>query len=276
LYWWIDGYADVNGEQTPRLREAIDRWFAWHRRSQLPDYAALLARAQRDIGQPTTAAAMCSWVAEAERRIDAALVEAVPAAAELMLTLTPEQLQHIERRMAKGTDELRADFLQPDPAERRAASFKRSLDRYETLYGRLDATQRERLAALLAASTFDPERWLAERRLRQREMLQALAAVSAVGRGSGDRAVALQQAQAAARLMAERSTRSPRPDYRAYQQRLLQDNCALAAAIHNLMTAAQRQTARARLKAWEDDMRALAAASGNDARGAGSAISAGQ
>ncbi len=248
MYWWIDGYADVNGEQTPRLREAIDRWFAWHRRSQLPDYAALLARAQRDIGQPTTAAAMCSWVAEAERRIDAALVEAVPAAAELMLTLTPEQLQHIERRMAKGTDELRADFLQPDPAERRAASFKRSLDRYETLYGRLDATQRERLAALLAASTFDPERWLAERRLRQREMLQALAAVSAVGRGSGDRAVALQQAQAAARLMAERSMRSPRPDYRAYQQRLLQDNCALAATMHNLMTAAQRQTARARLK----------------------------
>jgi hypothetical protein len=269
LYWWIDGYIDASGEQTPRLREAIDRWFAWHRRSQLPDYAALLARAQRDVVEPTTAAAMCSWAAELERRIDAALEEAVPAAAELMLTLTPEQLQHIERRMAKGNDEARADFLQSDPAERSAAALQRWLGRHETLYGRLDAAQRERLAAWLAASAFDAERWLAERRQRQREMLQTLAAVSAAGR-AGDRNDALQQAQAAARVMAARSTRSPRADYRAHQQRLRQDQCALAATMHNLTTPAQRQVARAKLKAWEDDLRALAAA-GNGNRSASSA-----
>ena len=271
-YWWIDGYIDVNAEQTPRVREAIDRWFAWHRRSQLPDYAALLARAQRDIGEATTPAAVCTWFAEGERRLDAALEEAVPAIAELMLTLTPEQLQHIELRLEKSNDEMRTDFLQPDAADRRTASFKRALDRYETLYGRLDAAQRERLAALQAASTFDPERWLAERRLRQRDMLQTLAAVSAAAR-SGDRAAALQQAQAAARVLAERSTRSPRADYRAYQQRLLQGNCASAATMHNLMTAAQRQTARAKLKDWEDDARALAHGSG-DARRAVSDVSA--
>jgi hypothetical protein len=271
-YWWIDGYIDVDAEQAPKLRDAIDRWFAWHRQSQLPDYAALLARAQRDIGEPTTPAAMCTWVAAAERRLDAAFAEAVPAIAELMLTLTPEQLQHIERRLDKRNDELRADFLQPDPADRRAASFKRALDRYETLYGRLDAAQRERLAALLATSTFDPERWLAERRLRQRDMLQTLAAVTAAAR-RGDRPAALQQAQAAARVLAERSTRSPRADYRGYQQRLLQGNCEQAATMHNLMTAEQRLAARARLKGWEDDARALANGAG-EARRAPSDVSA--
>ena len=257
LYWRIDSYVDVNGEQTPRLRDAIERWFAWHRRTQLPEYVALLVRAQREIVEPMTPAGMCAWAAETERRVDALLEEALPATAELLPTLTPEQLQHIERRMAKGEEEWRVDVLQPDLAERRAASLRRSQDRFEMLYGRLDAAQRERLSALLATSSFDPARWLAERRLRNRDMLQILANVGAVGRNGGERAAALQQAQAAARALFERATHSPRPDYRAYQQRLLQENCALAASMHNAMTIAQRQNARARLKGWEDDLRVL-------------------
>ena len=259
-YWWLDGYVDINGEQTPKVRDAMERWFAWHRRTQLPQYAALLARAQRDVTEPTTAAALCTWTGEAERQLDAALEGAVPAAAELMLTLTPEQLQHIERRFAKGTEETRADFLQGDPAERKAAALKRTVARFENLYGRLGETQRERLAGLLARSSFDAERWLAERYLRQRELLQTLAAVSSTGRSGGDRAAAVQQAQAAARLLIERTTRSPRANYRAYQQRLVQDNCALVATMHNAMSAAQRQAARAKLKGWEDDLRSLVAA----------------
>jgi hypothetical protein len=254
LYWWVDGYVDVNDEQAPRLREGIDRWFAWHRRTQLPDYVALLARAQREIVEPTTAAAMCSWASEIEKRVDAALDGALPATAELILSLTPEQLRHLERRFTKKNDELRTDFLQSDPAERRAKALERSQERFESLYGRLDAAQRERLAEGLSKSSFDPERWLVERRLRQRDMLQALNTVSTAARGGA----AVQQAQAAARTIAAQWARSPRPDYRAYQQRLLQDNCALAATMHNAMTPAQRLHARTKLKGWEDDLRALA------------------
>jgi Family of unknown function (DUF6279) len=259
LFWRLDSYVDVNGEQGPRLRDAIDRWFDWNRRSQLPVYAAMLARAQREVVLPTTAAAMCAWFGEVEQRLNIALEEAVPPAAELMLSLTPEQLQHIERRLAKAHEESRKNFLQPDPAERRSASLKRAADRFEMVYGSLDVAQRERLAVLLARSAFDPERWLAERRLRQREMLQILATVSSAGRT--DRAAALPQAQAAARVLVERATRSPRADYRAYQERLVQDNCALAAAMHNAMSPAQREAARAKLKSWEDDLHQLAAAS---------------
>ena len=274
VYWWIDGYVDVSGEQTPWLRDAIDGWFAWHRRSQLPEYAALLARAQREVLEPTTAARMCAWSAEIERRVDLALEAAVAPAAELTLTLTPEQLQHVERRMGKDNEEARADFLQADAAERQAASLKRTLGRFEMLYGRLDAAQRERLATMLAASTFDPERWLAERRARQRETLQALAMVSTAARNGGDRDALLRQAEAAVRMVVERSLRSPRPEYRAYQQRLKHDNCLLAANMHNAMTPAQRQAARVKLKGWEDDVRSLMATTTSfTARGNGAAAS---
>ncbi len=265
VYFWIDGYVDVNGEQTPPLREAIDHWFAWHRRTQLGDYAELLVQAQHEVVEPTTAAAVCAWQAEGERRFEVVLEGAAPGAAELILSLTPEQLQHIERRMAKAMDELHGDFLQADPAVRKAKSLERTVERFETLYGRLDAAQRQRLAALLAASTFDAQRWLDERQARQREMLQGMTLARTAARGGADRSVALQQAQAAVQLIVERAAQSPRADYRSYQQRLRQDNCALVASMHNAMTPKQRQTARAKLKAWEDDLRTLVASAGNGA-----------
>ena len=264
VYWWLDGYVDFTSDQTPRVREALKQWFAWHRRTQLPDYASLLARAQREVLEPTTPAAVCAWQADVERRLDAAIEGALPAAAELMLGLAPEQLQHVERRMAKASGELRADYLQADLAERKAKSLERTAERFEMLYGRLDAAQRERLATLLAASSFDAERWLAERRTRHREMLHAMTLASAAARRGAARDAALQLAEAAVRVIAERSARSPRADYRAYQQRLTQDNCALVARMHNAMTAGQRQAARTKLKGWEDDLRMLIAAAPNN------------
>lgn len=260
-YWWLDGHVDFDERQSAQVHEAIERWFAWHRRSQLPEYAALLARAQREILQPMTPAAMCAWTTEAQRRLDLALGEALPAAAELMLTLTPGQLRHIERRFRKSQDEMREDFLQPDLAERQAGRLKRTLKSFEILYGRLDAGQRELLAGQLGASSFDAERWIAERALRQREILQTLASVGNAARAGGDPGALLAQARAAAQGLAAQITRSPRADYRAHQERLLQENCTLAATVHNATTRAQRETARARLKGWEDDLRALATAS---------------
>ncbi|HET9821175.1 MAG TPA: DUF6279 family lipoprotein [Burkholderiaceae bacterium] len=251
-YWWIDGYVDVSGEQTPRLRAAIDDWFDWHRRTQLPEYAALLARAQREVMEPASAAQMCAWRDLVLRRVDAAVDRALPAVAPLAMTLTPEQLRHVAARLAKGSSEWRADFAQPDRAERARAVFKRTLERYESFYGRLDEAQRARLAQLLAASSFDPERWLTEREARHADLLRTLASL----RTAPDP----EQARQLAVALGERLLRSPRAEYRDHAQRTVLESCAQAATMHNLMTPAQRARARERLKAWEEDARTLAAA----------------
>lgn len=251
-YWWLDGYVDVSAEQTPRLRDGLDQWFEWHRRVELPLYANLLARAQREVMEPLAPQAMCAWRDEAQRRLDAGIEQAALPLAALIVTLTPEQLRHMERKLAKDGAELRADYAQADRAERARASFKRTLERYENLYGKLDESQRARLAQLLAASPFDADRWLAERDRRNADMMRTLASVAATGD--------VTQAQAAVRVLAERALRSPRADYRGYQERLTQENCVLAAAMHNLTTTAQRQYARNKLKGWEDDLRVLASA----------------
>jgi hypothetical protein len=266
-YWWIDGYVDLNGEQTPKLRDAIDRWFDWHRRVEMPRYAALLGRAQREVMEPKLSTdQLCAWRDEAQRRLDAALDEATPALATLMVSLTPEQIRHMERKMAKDGEELKQGFAQSDKAERAQAAFKRTLERYENLYGKLDDPQRAKLTQLLAASPFDADRWLAERERRNSGLLAMLTNVAAAGRDATP-AQAQAQAQAAVRVLAERALRSPRPEYRAYQERLTQENCALAAAMHNATTPAQRQYARDKLKGWEDDVRLIVAGSSVNGNG---------
>jgi hypothetical protein len=254
-YWWLDGYLDLDSAQSARVRDELDRFFEWHRRQELPAYAALLARGQREVMEPTiTPAAFCAWRDELQKRIDAVAEQATPPLAALVLTLSPEQLKHMERQLVKNGESMRKDFAQPDRDERTAASFKRTLERYENFYGKLDEAQRKRLADLLAASAFDPERWLAERVRRNRDLIAALSGVAAAARAPD----AERQARAAVRLLIERAQRSPRPEYRTHQERLAQDNCALASAMHALMTPAQRRHARDKLRGWEEDMRLLA------------------
>jgi uncharacterized coiled-coil protein SlyX len=256
LLWWLDGYVDFDERQTPRAREAIDGWLRWHRATQLPDYAALLARARQDVQRPATPEAMCTWFDEGRRRARVAVDQALPAIADHVMTMTPAQFRHMEQRFAKGNDEVRADYLQADLAERQRIAVKRTVERFEMLYGALDDAQREQVVRAVAASPFDPQRWLDERIARQREVLATLPPLVAEG-APRDRVLA------ALRVLVAHVERSPRDAYRAYQQRLIDYNCAVAAQLHNATSAAQRQAAVERLKGWEDDLRALSTPAGS-------------
>lgn len=252
LFWWLDGYADFDDAQSVLARDRIARWFAWHRRTQLPDYAALLARMQADVLADTTPDRACRWWAELRERGERAAERSLPYAAELITTLRPTQIQHVERRYARSNDEFRSDFLDKDPARRIERSVDRTLERAEFVYGTLDERQRELVARLVAASPFDADAWYAERVRRQQDVLNLLRRLSEV---PADRDAPL----AALRAQVERLTRSPREPYRRYQEKLETYNCAFAATLHNATTPAQRQAAAAKFKGWEADFRALAA-----------------
>jgi len=251
-YWWLDKYIDFNDEQTPRVRDAIASWFRWNRRTQLPDYAQWLDKLAGDLQQPVTAAQVCRWTDEVETRMFTGLDQALPALAETALSLKPEQLKHIEKRYAKVNDDYADDYLQPDPQDRLKATLKRTMERAEMLYGDLDDAQTERVKRAMAASPFDPELWLAERKARQQDVLQTLRKLLAERPPQA-------QAQAALRAIAERVQHSPRENFRSYQEKLTRYNCEFGAQLHNSTTAAQRTFAAKKLTGWAGDFRALAA-----------------
>jgi len=251
-YWWLDGYADFSTEQAPRVRQALADWFAWHRATQLPEYAQALAALQGLAADKVTPAQVCQTLDAWQRRLERAFDHAVPALAAQLRTLSAEQLAHLERRQAQGLKEAAEKYLQADPAERQKAALERAVDQAELFYGTLEEPQRRLLAAMLLISPFDPERWLAERRQRNVELMQRLRAWQA------DHADAA-TVQAGLRRSAVELLQSPRADYRAYAQRVREANCQLVARLHNEATPAQRQRAVERLRGWEDDLRALTA-----------------
>ena len=250
VWWWVDGYVDFSREQAPVVRQGIDKLFEWHRSTQLPELIPLLVSAQAQVLEPITPALACRWQDDVRGKLDAALDRALDLAADMVPSLGEAQFKSLEKRYAKSIAEMRYDFLQPDPVKRRRESVQRALERAEFLYGSLDEAQKRVISAGVAASPFDPEAWLAERLRRQRDTLQTLRRLVAE---KADR----DQRLAALRTLVVRLERSPEPEYRAYQQRLSDYNCALAAQVHNATTLAQRRRGRETLKGWEDDLRAL-------------------
>jgi hypothetical protein len=251
-WWWLDGYMDFDAGQAPRVKDALQQWFAWHRTTQLPDYANLLAAAQLQVLQPATPQQVCRWADDLRLRLGTVLDHAVPLAADVLPSLKAAQLTHLEQRYRKANRDFADDFLQ-QPDERLESAVKRTVDRAEMLYGRLDERQKKLVASGVAASPFDPEAWFAERQALQSETLQTLSRLTAGGPARADRESNLAGLQA----LAARMQRAPSGPYRSYQQRLQDYNCAFVAQLHNSTSPAQRQAARERLASWEDDLRAL-------------------
>lgn len=248
MYWWLDGYADFDEQQSPRVRDALADAFRWHRREQLPGIAEQLAQLRGEVAQPTDAQAVCRWQDALRGRFNAVYTQLMPVALELAVTLKPEQLRQMERKHAKVIAEFRDKHMQRDVDERRQAQLKRTVERAEILYSRLDAPQRERLAQALQRSPYNADGWLAEREARQQLVLQTLRRLTSRSIDSAAARAALQP------LMAEDAVR---PDYRDDMRRLTQYNCRLMADLHNTTSPAQRQAAQERLLGWENDLRGL-------------------
>jgi len=249
-WWWLDGYVDFSSEQSPRAKESIDRFFAWHRATQLADYIVVLGQAQAQVLEPVSPATACRWQQLLRDRVDPALERAIDQFTDLVPGLGEAQFRHLDQRFAKNRGEMRRDYLQPKPDDRHQAAVDRVVERAEQLYGRIGDAQRQVIAAGVAASPFDAQAWLAERERRQRDTVATLRRLVA-DRADRD------ETGAALRVLVERAERSPDPAYREYQVRLNDYNCAFAARVHNSTTPAQREAARERLKGWEDDLRSL-------------------
>jgi hypothetical protein len=174
------------------------------------------------IGEPTTPAQTCRWVERARSVAEPSIDRALTLGADLVPGLGEAQFKHLEQRYAKSLAEMRTDYLQA------ARGTAEGVDQAGLGARRVDVRPARRRAAQadrrgIAASPFDPEAWLQERERRQADIVQTLRRLVAE-RPTGPH-------QAAMRAQAERALeRSPDPDYRAYQQRLCEFNCALAAA----------------------------------------------
>lgn len=249
-YWWLDRFVDFNDVQKPRAREALTEWFAWHRRAHLPGYATLLANSQNLVLEDITAERTCGLWNDLRGYMDSAFERVLPTTAEITLTLTPRQIQNIEQRYAKINEEFREEHLEGDAAKRLKKSIKRTAERAEFFYGKLDNAQKELIARWVTRSPYEVNIWNTERHRRQQDLVRVLRRLNAENSTRDKAQVALQ-------AYVERVYSSPNDDYRRYSEQVWIYNCDFVATLHNTTTATQRKNAVTKLKDWESEIRAL-------------------
>lgn len=249
-YWWLDGYLDFDGSQTPKVRDELAQLLDWHRRNELPKIAALLQEAETLAPGEVTPAQACAMTDRIRDRLLAVSERAEPAGTELLLSLSEAQLQQLERKYAKNNADYRKDWLDRSPARVQEKRYDQFLDRFEDFYGRLSPEQRELLRQQVAQSVFDPKLQDVERRKRQQEALVLL-------RGFVANRTPPTEARAALHAYLQRIADPPPGPWREQQQALLQEGCRNLAALHNGTSAAQRAQAVKRLQAYQNDLRQL-------------------
>jgi hypothetical protein len=252
-YWWLDGYFDFNEQQTPKVRDELTKLFAWHRASELPKTAELLAQAGRLMPGDINATQACLLYGQVRGLIDHVSDQALPALAELAPTITPEQIDHLKRKYAKTNEEYTRDYILGKPQDRQEKSLKRSIDRSESLYGRLEEAQITVIKRLVSESAFDAAVSLKERTRRQQELIERLNTLASSKASTA-------AAQQSLREYIARTWTSPNPAYRTYVEKLTQQSCQGFASIHNSTTPIQRAKAVQVIKGYEQDVRILAAA----------------
>ena len=251
-YWWLDSYFDFNGQQTPKLRDEINKLFAWHRANQLPKVVALLQKTQTQLPGAVSPEQTCAVFDEVRGLYEAIVDKGLPAVSELATSVAPEQLQHLQRKYQKNNDEYVRNYITSKPDERDAKRLKQAVQRSEMIYGKLDDAQIAAIQRAILKSSFNAVLGLKERQRRQKDAIDVLAKLSSEKPGP-------QQVQTALRAYLERSTKSPDLVYRAYSEKMVKESCDSFAAIHATTSAEQRANAVITLKSYEADMRILAA-----------------
>jgi hypothetical protein len=251
-YWWLDSYVDFEEEQAARVREDLARLHLWHRSRELPRLAQVLQHLEELAPGDITPAQACVVVQQVRERLNATAEHAVPAMVTRALDLAPEQLLHLERKYETNNAKYRKEWLRATAAERAEKRFRQFLERSETIYGDLDGAQRAVLRRQLEQSIFDADRILAERRRRQRDALATL-------RKLAGQPVSFDEARALLRGYLARIEEPPDPRQRRYLKALIEEGCRTFAGLHNSTSAAQRQAAVRRLRAYQRDLRELAA-----------------
>ena len=243
-------YLDLTSEQKEYVKPKLRSLLAWHKSTQLPDYAALATELQKKAQAQITAAEVAALAEQSRRRAYTTVNHALPDMADIALQLTPANVKALQTKFEEDDEKYRDEYLKGDLEKRQKARYEKTLERVEEWYGKFGREQRATIRRLSDARPLDNEALLAERQRREGEVIAMLNRVERE-KPSRDAVIAMLKG------ITDRFEQSPDPERRAFVESLHAATNEMNAQIHNLATPQQRTRAAAKLQEWIDDFRAL-------------------
>jgi hypothetical protein len=244
IRWRMLQFLDVHGEQADELDERIARFMRWHRATELPKYARdaddAAARLSRGLTRADLAWGFDAFTGHTREAMRAAAEHAAP----LLDRLTPEQVRHMEQRVAEENRKFAREYLRGSERERREQRAQRIVERLEDWVGTLSKAQIEVVRQYSVRAPL-----LSELRDRDNKRIQG-------------EILAVIRARQSRRRLADKlvTTDSGRDSaYAAARAAQIEEFNTLLLEIDRLATPEQRARAIAELRRYAVEFRSLAA-----------------
>jgi hypothetical protein len=175
INWVLDGYFNLHAEQHALLKARVESLQTWHRKYALPEYIEGLRAAQQKARNPITRDDVDWFVGASLRHYGKLAEQAAPGAADLLVTLSPAQINTMQAKMAKDNKKFAKEHkLSAAPEAQREARAKRMIELAEDWVGNLSGEQEARIRQTLQEWPLYYPLSLANRERRQRELVSLI------------------------------------------------------------------------------------------------------
>jgi hypothetical protein len=167
-------YFDLHGEQSDQLKIQLVRFHAWHRREELPRYAAVFSSAAERLNRGLAREDVV-WAIDAARARYRMIVEqGADEFAPVAATFRPDNLEALERKLADNNEKFAREFLAGDAAKQARARAKRLTGWFEDWLGSVTPEQEALIVRFAQAQPQMNQVRLDDRKRRQQEFVALL------------------------------------------------------------------------------------------------------
>lgn len=165
-------YVEPDQQQAEALQEKVVRLHQWHRVNELPTYTAFMEDAGRRVARGLNRADV-DWAISSMRTTYRRLsAKAADEVAPILVTLRPEQIETLEKRLAKDQAKYARDWLSGNAARRERRATERMVERFEEWTGDLNESQRALIGIFVREHPRIAEIRLEDRKRWQREAVE--------------------------------------------------------------------------------------------------------
>ena len=228
IVWWVEDYISLTADQKQQLNRDIEQLRQWHCSAELPRYQAWLDELESDVsGNPPDRETVNYHQQQLFGFFPSLLDRATPIAANLLSSLSDEQVKELAENMAQSQREMEEEFLADSPEATAEARAERTAERVERWLGELNNEQRDIVRQWSANRGAQTEIWLQGRRNWQLALLEAL----------GRRNEPAFEAELEYLIMNSEEVRGE-----AYKAMMAESRAAMSSLMHDLILAGDRET----------------------------------
>jgi hypothetical protein len=249
-YWWVDHYLDLSSDKSRQFKSDLKALHAWHRQTQLPEYARLASELSTRMGAEPSSAEVCDNIQVLREKFELLSRQSVPVWARLAQQLGPEEINYLRKKFTQEDKEWKAKWLDADVEKIHDLRYEDWLRRAELFYGRLNHDQKKFIQQAIVHSSWDPRISWERRQQRQQKIIAVLEKIRHQHLSQFD-------VEAELSLIIEQIVNPEDPKQANMQRKVVEEACINIAGLHQRTTASQRRHASEKFSDYANDFRYL-------------------